>query len=199
MSLEVANWEEFILGELFDVTYGVNLELNALDETTENDPDGIAFVGRSADNNGVTAYVKPVYGVKPQPKNTITVAGGGSVLSTFVQARDFYSGRDLYCLYEKYQIPYMAKFFIKTVIELEKYRYNYGRQANTSLPSMVIKLPISADGNPDWEWMEKYIKSLPMAEHLPGASSENNFLSVYEYEAKEEKSLKVAEDTIDYQ
>ncbi len=61
-------------------------------------PDGIPFVGRSDRNNGVTARVLPIAGVTPNPSGTLSVAGGGSVLATFLQLEPYYSGRDLFYL-----------------------------------------------------------------------------------------------------
>ena len=87
MELNIQGWKEFQLSNIFEVKYGINMELNVCDETTSDDPDGVAFVARTAENNGVSAYVKRVNGKEPQPAETITVAGGGSVLSTFVQKR----------------------------------------------------------------------------------------------------------------
>jgi hypothetical protein len=77
--LKVSEWEEFMVSDIFDVKYGINMELNTCDETTADDPEGIAFVARTAENNGVSAYVKKIAGKEPQPAETITVAGGGSV------------------------------------------------------------------------------------------------------------------------
>ena len=165
-SLEIDNWKEFSVSDLFDVVYGVNLELVNCVETEKNDPNAIAFVSRTESNNGVSAYVKPVPGVEPQPKNTITVAGGGSVLATFLQTQPFYSGRDLYLLYPKEDISIQAKLFLVTIIKSNKYRYNYGRQANVTLPSLKLRLPSKADGKPDWQFMENYIKSLPYGDRL---------------------------------
>lgn len=160
MKIDTASWGEFRIDELFDVVYGVNLELVNCTETSIEDPEAIAFVSRTESNNGISGYVKPVLGVEPQPKDTITVAGGGSVLATFLQPRPFYSGRDLYVLYPKEPISKQAKLFIATVIKANKYRYNYGRQANVTLPLLRLKLPVDLDGKPDWHWMESYIDSL---------------------------------------
>lgn len=160
MKIDTTNWKEFEVQELFDVVYGVNLELVNCVETDKNDSDAVAFVSRTESNNGISAYVKLVHDVKPQPKDTITVAGGGSVLATFLQAQPFYSGRDLYLLYPKYRISNKAKLFLVTIIKANKYRYNYGRQANVTLPLLKLKLPVTADGKPDWRWMESYVDSL---------------------------------------
>lgn len=164
--LLVQSWGEFTVDELFDVVYGVNLDYNKCNETTGDDPNGIAFVSRTESNNGVSGYVKPITGIEPQPKNTITVAGGGSVLSTFLQTRDFYSGRDLYLLIPNEEISTKAKLFITTVLKANKYRYNYGRQANVTLPHLRLMLPITKDNNPDWLWMENYIQSIPFGDRV---------------------------------
>ena len=96
MNLEPFSWKEFRLGDLFFTQYGVNLEL--VNCTPSTSPNSINFVARTSENNGVVARVEPIDGIVPQPAGTITCAAGGSVLSTFVQTRDFYSGRDLYLL-----------------------------------------------------------------------------------------------------
>jgi hypothetical protein len=46
----------------------------------------------------VSAKVEHISGLKPIAAGCLTVAGGGSVLETFVQPEPFYSGRDLYYL-----------------------------------------------------------------------------------------------------
>lgn len=164
--LNVCEWGEFQLDELFDVVYGVNLEYVNCIETDSRDPESIAFVSRTKSNNGVSGFVKPVLGIDPQERGLLTVAGGGSVLETFLQAQEFYSGRDLYLLYPKEKISLEAKLFIATIIKANKYRYNYGRQANVTLPYLKLRLPVTLTGNPDWEYMENYIKSLPYGDRI---------------------------------
>ena len=84
------------VSEIFNVHYGVNFELNKM----TLDTNGINFVSRTAKNNGVSAKVKKLLNKIPNPKNTISVAGGGSVMESFLQKAPYYSGRDLY--YPKY-------------------------------------------------------------------------------------------------
>ena len=175
MNLNVDEWKEFLAKDIFHVKYGVNLELNACEES--NDNDAVNFVSRTGDNNGVSAKVRKIDSVNVQKAGLITVAGGGSVLSTFVQPDDFYSGRDLYTLDVKATVSEEVKHFLVTVITLNMYKYNYGRQANKTLPFLELKLPIqhnpdgtpcidpnqtySEDGYvPDWQFMEDYMKSL---------------------------------------
>lgn len=175
MNLNVYEWKEFYVKDIFDIKYGVNLELNSCEET--EDVDSIKFVSRTEEDNGVSAKVKKIDGVKAQKAGLITVAGGGSVLSTFVQPDEFYSGRDLYTLNVKASVSEEVKLFLVTVIKQNKYKYNYGRQANKTLPYLKIKLPIKHNTDetpyidpdckysekgfvPDWQFMEGYMKSL---------------------------------------
>ena len=47
MKIDTTNWKEFEVQELFDVVYGVNLELVNCVETDKNDSDAVAFVSRT--------------------------------------------------------------------------------------------------------------------------------------------------------
>lgn len=131
------------LQELFDVKYGVNLELNKLKIVKS----GINFVSRSSKNNGVTAIVKSMNHITPIPSGTITVAGGGSVMEAFLQPMPYYSGRDLYYLTAKVEMTDAQKLFYCTCIRYNKYKYSYGRQANRTLKNLIVP---SLSQIPDW-------------------------------------------------
>lgn len=181
--LSVSDWKEFKLSEIFEIRYGVNLELNACTETDRSEPDSVNFVARTAENNGVSSRVRLMDPIEPQRSGLISVAGGGSVLSAFYQDEPFYSGRDLYTLDAKADISPAAKLFLVTLIEQNKYKYSYGRQANKTLPDLTIKLPIRRNPDrtplldsartfsehgyvPDWNYMEDYMKSLPYGDRI---------------------------------
>ena len=68
MKIDTASWGEFRIDELFDVVYGVNLELVNCTETSIEDPEAIAFVSRTESNNGISGYVKPVLGGRTSAK-----------------------------------------------------------------------------------------------------------------------------------
>ncbi len=133
------------ISELFDVKYGVNLELSNCEKVDENDNKGINFVARTSINNGVVAKVARIDGVEPQAAGTLSCAAGGSVLSTFLQTQPYYSGRDLYVLTPKREMSLNEKLYWCMVIKTNAYRFNYGRQANKTLRN--IELP---DTVPAW-------------------------------------------------
>lgn len=131
------------ISELFSVTYGVNFELNRMTQ----DSSGIPFVGRSDRNNGVTARVSAIQGVTPNPAGTLSVAGGGSVLATFLQFEPYYSGRDLFYLTPLLAMSDSQKLYYGACIRANRYRYSYGRQANKTLKDLLIPDLTSI---PDW-------------------------------------------------
>lgn len=76
----IDKWEEFTLEAIFDVKYGVNLEVVNCDETTKDDKDAVNFVSRTSGNNGVTTHVKRIPNKKVQEAGVITCAGGGECI-----------------------------------------------------------------------------------------------------------------------
>ncbi|HBC89438.1 MAG TPA: S-CspCI protein [Lentisphaeria bacterium] len=129
--------------EIFDIKYGHSLELNRLRQV----PSGINYVSRTSSNNGISAIVALIQGMEPMPAGTITVSLGGSVLETFLQPQPYYTGYHIYCLTSKIELSTEEKLFYCVCINANKYRYNYGRQANRTLKNLMLpdKMEI-----PDW-------------------------------------------------
>jgi hypothetical protein len=132
------------LEDLFYVKYGTNLELNHLTINSN----GINFVARTSQNNGVTAKVQRLYDVEPTAGMSLTVAGGGSVLETFLQVEPFYSGRDLYYLKPKKKMTVDEMLYYATCIRANRYKYSYGRQANKTLRDLKV---------PAYEFISKWV------------------------------------------
>lgn len=143
------------------------MELNALELLPKGDESGVNFVARTSTNNGVVARVKRIEGIEPQAAGLLSCAGGGSVLSTFVQNEPFYSGRDLYILSPKREMGLAEKLFYCLCIQANAYRYNYGRQANKTLRE--IELPNDV---PKWVYETKIV---PIQTEVLGADFQDGF------------------------
>jgi hypothetical protein len=139
------------ISDIFKVCYGVNLELVHLEQCDYFNDDAIYFVSRTENNNGVSAIVKKEIGIKPNPQHTISVAGGGSVLSSFYQPLPYYSGRDLYYLLPKEKLTITEMLFYAHCLTMNKYKYNYGRQANKTLKDILVpsKMPVELNNAPE--------------------------------------------------
>ena len=55
-----------------------------------------------------------------------------------------------------------------SILSQERPKYSFGRKWKTHIPETSIKLPVDVDDNPDWQFMENYIKSLPYGDRLEG-------------------------------
>jgi len=126
------------ISKIFDIKYGNSFELINLTECDKSSVDCVNFVSRTENNNGISAYVKKLLDVEPNPAGTITVAVGGSVLSTFLQVQPYYTGFHVMVLYPKKKMSTVELLFYAYVIRKNRYRYNYGRQANKTLKDIVI-------------------------------------------------------------
>jgi hypothetical protein len=146
------------VSELFEVHYGTNLALNALEEVEQKDENSVNFVSRTTKNNGVSAFVKILPNLEPLPAGLLSVAAGGSVLETFVQDEPFYTGRDMYYLVPKREMTISEKLFYAFCIRANKYRYNYNRQANRTLRE--LKIPANLPTWFDKDNIEKQLSEL---------------------------------------
>ena len=164
IDLKIEKWKEFELQGLFEIKYGVNLKLINLTQSTGSQ--AINFVSRTSGNNGVVAKVLPVEGIEPQEAGLISVASGGSVLSTFYQDEPFYSGRDLYILKEKVPMSKLTKLFLCTVLEKNAYRYAYGRQANKTLKNIIVKVSVDSKGVIDDKYITNFMSKLQYSDMI---------------------------------
>jgi hypothetical protein len=124
------------LKELFDIKYGSQLNFNKMTPDSKN---GINFVTRSSKNLGVKDKVKLLNNLNPFPKNTITVALGGSVLSSFVQLTPYYTGQNIKILIPKIDMSIEDLIYYCICIEKNKFRYSsHGREANITLDDILV-------------------------------------------------------------
>jgi len=161
ISLKDRPWHWFKLSDdrLFVIKKGKRL-------TKADMIDGnIRYIGAIDSNNGVSNFIANDEHL--HPANTITVSYNGSVAEAFYQEKEFWATDDVNVLYPLFNLNKFLAMFIITIIRKEKYRYNYGRKWDKELMEKTqIKLPADAIGNPDWQFMEDYIKSLPYSANL---------------------------------
>jgi hypothetical protein len=128
------------LDEIFDICYGSQLDLNKC--VVCEKPDGYNFVNRSEKNCGVSARILEEENKKPFPASLITVAMGGTVLSSFVQQEPFYTGQNVKVMQPKPRYKDMSdlvKLYYCYCIEQNRFRFSpFGREANVSFESIIV-------------------------------------------------------------
>jgi hypothetical protein len=170
LNLNVENWKYVLLKDICKITMGNKMDALVM---TSDKPE-VNFVGRSADNNGVACKVDIVYDnkgerIEPYPAGCITVALGGSLGSTFLQKEPFYTSQNVSVLEFSNNVSDAAKLFICTLIYNEsKYKYfPFGRELNTHIRTDYgFTIPVTSKNEPDWEFMENYMKSLPYGDRI---------------------------------
>ena len=176
--LNVQNWKEFVFDDIFELHGGFYNK-----KPEHSDYGNIPFLASTENNNGVTEFYcledieqwdkvggedytldKKIYS-----GNCIAVTVNGSVCNAFYQPERFTCSHDITAFYLRHHEmnPYIA-FFLCTIIMKDKYRWSYGRKPHDvkKFSKSFIKLPVDELGNPDWQFMENYIKALPYGDRL---------------------------------
>ena len=163
-------WSVFNFNDIFCIKNGFyNKKPPCFDYGT------IPFIGASDSNNGFTGFTtyasidsspKIGYG-KNEPieqkifeGNAICVTNNGSVGYAFYQQHCFTCTHDVNPLYLKdRKLNRHIALFLISCIEQQRVCFTYARKWR---PKRMIKskllLPITADGTPDWLFMEEYMK-----------------------------------------
>jgi len=161
IKLQDREWKAFIYHDIFDFKKGKRLtKSNMIAGDTP-------FVGSIDSNNGVSNYIDstPIF-----PSGTIAVNYNGSVGEAHYQINSYWASDDCNVLYSENFNEFVG-MFICTLIKSERYRFNYGRKWHLGrMKETTIHLPVSASGEPDWQFMEDYIKSLPYSSNLEKAN-----------------------------
>lgn len=136
-----------LLSSLFDICYGNQLDLNKM-ALLNPENGGINFIGRSGKNHGVANTVGELSEVLPYREGLITVALGGSILSSFVQQAPFYTAQNVAVLTPETGLTLYEKVYYCMCIHNNAYRYSaYGREANVSLGDICVP---SIEHVPSW-------------------------------------------------
>ena len=92
---------------------------------------------------------------------------GNGVAETYYQPVPYRYSDDVNVMYPRFPLNELRAMFIATVIQREKYRFSYGRKWHLDRMSQAeIHLPVTSDDEPDWEFMEMYVKTLPFSSQL---------------------------------
>ena len=160
-NLNIKNWKDFKIIDIFNIKKGERL---VKEERILGD---MPLITATSENNGVVGYIsyddfkenKKIF----QNKLTIDM-----FFNVFYHNYKYFSDDNVHTL-----IPrdlslnkYVCLFLATTLKELQ-YKYNFGRQVRLQrLDFDEIKLPVDKKGNPDWKFMENYIKALPYSSNL---------------------------------
>lgn len=157
--IDTSSWKKFRVGDLFDVSRPSSRSSQNYDEGN------MPFVASGNFNNGVTAYL--------QPKDENDYDEGGCITVSAVDGYAFYqkdrflgrggAGSSIMILRNNNLTELNGKY-ICTLIRKACSDWEYSNMGNKDkLADTIINLPATPDGQPDWQYMENYMKKI-MAE-----------------------------------
>lgn len=152
-TLTEKEWKEFWLEDLVSISSGVRLT------KAEQVEGNIPFIGSSDSNNGVTSFVNNTN--NSLDSNLLGVNYNGSVVENFYHPYEAIFSDDVKRIHwiNKEQGDRYTYLFLKQVIIQQKMKYAYGYKFNASrMKRQKIMLPVTHDGNPDFEFMKKYMQ-----------------------------------------
>lgn len=184
MNLDLDKWGSFRISDLFPILQNGKANQGMLSDGTE-----CFYVGAKKNDNGVMLHCAYDEDLIQKGNCIIFICNGqGSVGYANYMNVDFIGTTDIVAGYNENLNQYNG-LFIATVLCQERPKYSFGRKWKTHLKDTVIKLPQTLDGNPDWKYMEQYIKSLNYKPLTTMNKSEN----VLQLDIKNWKEFKVGD------
>ena len=156
--LSERKWNLFKLGNIVDDIHN-GKSYNAFDLVVAEGDDYIAYVTRTDQNNGISMYVQNDDYAGKEKAGAITI--GDTTATSFYQPTDFITGPHIVVVRASWINIYTAQFII-SLLNNERYRYPvFGRAFTKDLiQETMLYLPVDQDDNPDYAFMEVYIKGL---------------------------------------
>lgn len=162
------NWKEFKIKSLFNVVLSKgDLKIDDVEQGN------IPLLSSGESNNGIIGYIN-------EEGDGIAKIFEGNVISVDMFCNAFYQKLPFYAvshgrvniLLPKFKLTSYIALFICSIIKKEQYRFSYGRAVYCSVcENIKLKLPaiLNSETNeyePDWQFMEDYIKSLPYGDRI---------------------------------
>ncbi len=154
--IDTSNWKEFDIQKLFNIKSPSSRRIQ-----TYEDGD-IPYVSSGSVNNGVVSYLTPKVGEYLEKGHCISVSPLDG--SSFYQEEDFLgrggAGSAISLLYSD-RMNELTALFICSIIKASAKKYNYNDAlTGDNLKQLKITLPTTKDSQPDWDYMESYMKAV---------------------------------------
>lgn len=166
--MDTTNWKWFNVVELF---HPIKCKCSNATELLTPGHD-IAYIGAKKSENGIMAYVERVDSLVTKGNCIVFIGDGqGSVGYCLYQPNDFIGSTTLHAGYHQKLNATNAQFII-AILDCERYRYSFGRKYNKiALNKTNVLLPSDSTGEPDWQFMEDYVKNTIIPQ-LPSKAKE---------------------------
>lgn len=157
MKLSDREWKNFAVPYVFQ-----NIQRGKRLKKADHISGIVPYVSSTANNNGVDAYIEAIKGTRVF-ENCISLANSGSVGTAFYEPFAFVASDHVTSLKRENTSQYVY-LFLTAVLEQQKSNFDFNREINDlRIKKMRIMLPVDDNDEPDYQFMEDYMKELMVA------------------------------------
>lgn len=155
-------WAEFYIGGNEGI-FNISSTSSGIDKNklTKSDYCYMPYITRTDIGNGINQFVSDNQNTKycMDEENVITI--GLDTQTVFYQTHKFFTGQNIQVLRHKELNKHNALFLIP-IIKVQMEKFNWGGNGATlgRLSRTKLMLPIDHNNNPDWDFMEQYVKAV---------------------------------------
>ena len=148
-------WKDFQFSEIFSL----KATKSSIDKKNLSGLAGqIPYITRTDRNNGIDSFVGIQPNFRADEPEVITI--GLDTQTVFFQRYMFYTGQNIHVLTNENINLYVACYIIP-LIKIQLQKFNWGGNGATlgRLKKLKLMLPTNSEGNPDFEYMEQYMRT----------------------------------------
>lgn len=155
---EAHDYAEFRVGDVFEIGSGANIPQANMSEAGT-----YPVIAGVTENNGIRGYVNTA---KDTLKNALTITCRGRSGVTFWHPYEFVLGNNALSIQRKKDVfTSQQALYVGTALSKLGYGGSYSEYVTyTSLSKDEITLPVTPTGEPDWDYMENYIRRIEKQE-----------------------------------
>ena len=159
--IDISNWKEFQVGQLFTILNGKGITKNEIYEH----PGQLPAIQSGEEDFGCIGYLDYDYCVSKNYTISkgacLTVARSGSSGYVGYQSQRCVVGDSAKILEPKFEANKERLLFIRALLMVNKAKYAYtDKVTRENYERDTIKLPVLDNEQPNWSFMEKYIQKI---------------------------------------
>jgi hypothetical protein len=159
INLNSVKWSKFLITDVFDIT---GTKTTKPDVINESEFGIYPYVTTQATNNGVEKFTN----LFTEQGNVLTIDSAVIGYVTY-QSTNFTASDHVEKLIPKFNTDRYTMFFLKTILNNEQYRFNYGRKASQSrLKELELFLPTDENGGINFDFMKSFVKSCKYSKNI---------------------------------
>ena len=157
---EISTWKEFKIGEVVE-----RITIKSLNNSKDKFEEGtVNVISNSAVNNGVIKKIKIEDEKYIHNGNALSYGAKGGKF--FYQKERWVSNDHVHMFISKYLNENNSLFLCSIINKVIEYKGGWSSSLESNIVNEKIKLPITENGSPDWQYMEDYILLLKSKERI---------------------------------